>query len=128
MFCLPIAVSYEYRLVNGTTKYEGRFEVRRDGGPWGTINGKIWTPRHTAIACRTLGYASSTTAPIATSDFGIGTGPVHTTIRSCYGYEWELMDCEHASWDDGEAVTRNHCCDVGIVCIPGKSMLGSTHG
>ena len=103
--------------MDGRTQYEGRLEISRDGAPWGTINGMVWTATHTAIACRTLGLSSSTAAPDKV-DFGKGTGPVYTTIRYCLGMEWELMDCEHTLLEDGDSI-GNHCCDVGIVCVPG---------
>ena len=107
--------------MNGTTQHEGRLEIRRNGGPWGTIHGEVWSPRHTAIACRSFGLEPLPSALEHTFEFGAGTGPVHTTVRRCYGTERELMQCNSMPWDESHP-SANHCCDVGIFCITaGKS-------
>ena len=117
--------SYDYRLVNGKTQYEGRLEIRRNGGPWGTISAaNPWSSKQASVACRSLGFSSSTLSPDATNEiFGPGTGPVHLVIDICYGHEQSILDCSRSDWDAVPLIHTTHCCDVGLFCMPGKIQL-----
>ena len=46
----------DIRLVDGTTRYEGRVEVCV-GGTWGTVCAdRFWDDREAEVVCRKLGY------------------------------------------------------------------------
>ena len=49
----------EVRLVGGGTEMEGRVEVCTSLLRWGTVCNKQWTPSHTKVVCRQLGYNDS---------------------------------------------------------------------
>ena len=110
---------YEYRLMNGSNGYEGRLEIRRNGGAWGTINGYTWTSVHASIACSQMGFSSSVLPPSTTQRFGAATGPMHVVVRHCLGYHTSLFECSHIPWDDSEFI-NDHYYDVELKCMPGK--------
>ena len=112
--------TYEYRLVDGNSPYEGRLEIRRNGGQWGTIFGTNWSSRHASVACRSLGFSSSVLSPdITTQAFGAGTGPVHLIVGNCVGSEASIFDCDGTTeWGNPSFAT--HDSDVGLYCMPGK--------
>ncbi|XP_072038536.1 neurotrypsin-like [Amphiura filiformis] len=109
--------TYEYRVVNGDTSYEGRLEIRRNGGIWGTVGGQYWTSKQASVACRSLGFSSSTFPPDKTKRYGTGSGPVHVKILRCLGNELSLLECEHTLWDDPERID-DHTFDMGVKCLP----------
>ena len=111
--------SYEYRLVDGSSPYKGRLEVRRNEGTWGTVYGTSWTSRHASVACRSLGFSSSVLPPNVWRRDGYIEEPVHSVITRCDGDETSLFECTHFPWDDSEYID-NHCCDVRLSCMPGK--------
>ena len=49
----------DIRLVGGKTEMEGRVEVCTSYSRWGTVCNKQWTPSHTRVVCRNLGYSDS---------------------------------------------------------------------
>ena len=46
----------DIRLVGGESEREGRLEVCNNRR-WGTVCGRHWTNRHTAVVCRSLGFS-----------------------------------------------------------------------
>ena len=46
----------DIRLVGGESEREGRVEVCNNRG-WGTVCGREWTDRHTAVVCRYFGFS-----------------------------------------------------------------------
>ena len=126
LFILTGNFTYEYRLVNGQSEYEGRFEIRRNGGPWGTVCGNNWNTRYASVACRSLGFSSSALSPDRTTKaFGDGTGPVHLLLVFCRGNESSIIDCEHDGWDPDSEFVSTHCRDAGLYCLPGKFFVCS---
>ncbi|XP_072039387.1 lysyl oxidase homolog 2-like [Amphiura filiformis] len=113
--------TYEFRLVDGHTLYEGRFEVRRNNGSWGIINGCKWNSRYSQVACRTLGFSSSVLSADKTSAFGSGSGLAHLGIVHCQGNEYSVLDCDHIHWDDSSLDGRR--CPIGLHCMPGNQSL-----
>ncbi len=110
--------TYEFQLVGGSTQYEGRFEVRRNNGTWGTVRQKFgrWLSKHATVACRSFGWFPSVV--LHDLNFGRGTGPVHLEIRSCSGEEISLLDCTHDGWN--EIINTEVYDVVGLQCLPGK--------
>ena len=54
MFCQ----NGDIRLVNGTSRYEGRVELCYDE-IWGTICDGLWSANDANVACRQLGFADN---------------------------------------------------------------------
>ena len=109
--------------MNGNSPYEGRLEIRRNGGQWGTVYGTYWSSKHASVACRSLGFSSSVLSPdITTEAFGAGTGPVLYSSVFCNGSEATIFDCPGENkWDSSpDTSARAHCCDVGLYCLPGN--------
>ena len=104
------------RLVGGSTQYEGRLEIRRNNGTWGTVSGSNWSSLFASVACRMLGFSSSALSPDLTQQFGVGTGPVHIVVYRCVGDEISLLDCGHKGWGS----TNDHRADIGLHCLPGR--------
>lgn len=45
------------RLAGGSTVYEGRVEVYRNG-VWGTVCNELWDDQNTAVVCTSMGFSS----------------------------------------------------------------------
>ena len=120
IFYLSGNFTFEYRLMNGNSPYEGRLEIRPNGGQWGTVYGVNWSSRHASVACRSLGFSSSVLSPDTTTQaFGAGTGPVLSGVNVCDGSEASIFDCRGTSeWNN--PLYSSHCCDVGLYCLPGR--------
>lgn len=54
VYQLPFS-SVDVRLVDGSTEYEGRVEVYRDGS-WGTVCGSNFDENDANFVCRALGH------------------------------------------------------------------------
>ena len=106
--------------MEGSNQYEGRLEVRRNGGEWGTISGFNWKSRHSSLVCRSLGFSTSVLSAYAGAKFGSTAAPVHTVIYSyCPPNATSVFDCDHEPWDNHSRINQ-HRTDIGLVCLPGK--------
>ena len=106
------------RLVGGSSKLEGRVEVKYEG-IWGTVCNKNWDKRDADVVCRTLGFDRAKPKNCCPS-FGQGTGPIVLDDAQCTGDEIGLSFCRIRGWglvSDG----CTHAHDVGVACdyIPG---------
>ena len=84
------------RLVNGSTKYEGRVELLIDG-EWGTMcGGDDWSNADAVVVCRQLGYGRAPSNRFQTFDYGPGNDSVwfwYINRSPCYGTESSLQNC-----------------------------------
>ena len=106
--------------MDGNTPYEGRLEIRRNGGKWGTIYGFHWKLSLSSLACRLLGFSSALSAS-AFAKYGASTGPVHLAVGKCPENTTSIMDCNNLPWDDHPHV-HDHSADVGLMCLPRKCL------
>ncbi|XP_072169133.1 antigen WC1.1-like [Diadema setosum] len=76
--------------------YEGRLEIRGDGGLWGDVCADGWTNDTAHVACKQLGYAGYQTWWTA---YGTGNSSL-LTVGDCVGSETRLEDCPSSKWED----------------------------
>ena len=84
------------RLVNGSTKYEGRVELLVDG-EWGTVCDRRDSFKNidAVVVCRELGYGRPVPQS-KTPDYGPGNGSVwfwDPYKSPCYGHESSFLSC-----------------------------------
>ena len=99
------------RLVNGTTKREGRVEIYYQGS-WGTVCNDLWDDTDAEVVCRQLGYTLGTalTNPL---HYGEGTGPILLDDVRCTGEEERLSECPTGEWGINNCL---HHEDAGVIC------------
>lgn len=98
-------------MVNGTSRNEGRVEIKYHG-TWGTICDDDFNDDAAKIVCRELGYRGSAFV-VKDAYFGMGSGPIWLDQVFCKGNETQLSECSH--WDWGEH-NCEHSEDVGVIC------------
>ncbi|XP_076238933.1 uncharacterized protein LOC143182076 [Calliopsis andreniformis] len=105
---------FEIRLVNGSSRLEGRVEVRHHG-IWGTVCDDDFSSAAATVICRSLGYGGRA---VAKKDgyFGPGEGPIWLDEVNCYGNETQLYRCDHDHWGQHNC---DHGEDAGVICTPG---------
>ena len=106
------------RLVNGSTKYEGRVEINYEGRQ-GTVCDDLWDDREAKVVCRMLGYTGGTAfhGPRETGghSFGRGIGEILLDDVECTGSEDSLFQCKNR----GIGVENcGHDEDIGVICQP----------
>ena len=99
------------RLVNGSTKYEGRVEVYYNG-EWGTVCNDGWDLNDAQVVCRQLGFGQAISAR-DNAYYVVGSFQVWIDNLNCTGTESIIEDCSHNGWG-------KHDCDheegAGVVC------------
>ena len=102
------------RLVNGTTRYEGRVEVYHNG-EWGTVCDDGWDLNDAQVLCSELGLGEAVNASHS-AYYGQGSGPIWLAYLQCVGNEKTIGDCKYIRWG-------NHNCyhseDAGVKCSRG---------
>ena len=102
------------RLVNGSTRNEGRVELFHQGN-WGTVCDDDWDIKNAHVICKMLGYPRAIQA-LPSSAFGEGTGDIVLSNVNCSS-EDDIFDCGHNEY-------LNHNCehleDAGVVCDNSK--------
>uniref|UniRef100_A0A670IC78 SRCR domain-containing protein n=1 Tax=Podarcis muralis TaxID=64176 RepID=A0A670IC78_PODMU len=107
------------RLVNGSTKCEGRLEVYHSR-TWGTVCDDIWNLNHAHVVCRELGCGPALSAP-GSAHFGQGSGNILLDNVQCKGNETSLLHCSYAGWG-----THNcgHHEDASVICSDFSGEMG----
>ncbi|XP_015746846.2 deleted in malignant brain tumors 1 protein-like, partial [Python bivittatus] len=109
---VPTRYRTEVRLVNGRDYCQGRVEVRRDYGQWGTVCDDSWDQMDANVVCRELGCGIATGA-VSGAYFGAGYGPIYLDEVQCNGNEYYFGDCANAGWGNHNC---NHGEDAGVIC------------
>ena len=113
--------SLDVRLVGGTNSsqlYNGRVEIRRSAGDWGTICDDSFNNRAALVICNMLGYRYGRSISGSKDYFGSGSGDIFMDEVNCHGNETSILDCQCRGWG------RHNCAhdeDVGIECSHNKS-------
>uniref|UniRef100_K1QZ83 Neurotrypsin n=1 Tax=Magallana gigas TaxID=29159 RepID=K1QZ83_MAGGI len=107
------------RLVGGSTVYEGRVEVYRNG-VWGTVCDESWDDQNTVVVCTSMGFSSEGAQALYGQPFGRGTGPVHMNGVECQGNESSILQCNHRGWENQDC---DHSRDVSVNCTSFRSMF-----
>ena len=103
MWLIPFVV----RLVNGSTKYEGRVEVYHNG-EWGTVCDDGWDLNDAQVVCRQLGFGPA----IATKNKECRS-KICLHNLNCTGSESTIEGCSHSGWRIQDC---NHEESAGLVC------------
>ncbi|XP_060081974.1 deleted in malignant brain tumors 1 protein-like [Ylistrum balloti] len=113
------------RLVNGSTKYEGRLEIYH-AGEWGTVCDDGWqqnSENNGNLVCKQLGY-SKFGHLLSKAPYGKGKGPIWMDGVKCDQNSTVLQDCIFDGWGEHDCAHEE---DVGVVCKHyGPSTIPST--
>ena len=118
MFIKTLLLLYTYvvRLVNGSTKYEGRVEVYHNG-EWGTVCDDGWDLNDAQVVCNELGLGNAINAT-KRGFYGGGRGQIWLDNVECVGTERTIRNCSHRGW--GILYSCSHYEDAGVKCISGN--------
>ncbi|XP_019641566.1 PREDICTED: deleted in malignant brain tumors 1 protein-like [Branchiostoma belcheri] len=107
--------SSRIRLVGGSSRKEGRVEVRQaDSMTWGTVCHNQFDIKDADVVCKMLGYAS---AQLVRNDayFGPGRGPIYMDNLRCNGDENSLFNCSYPGWMIND-LNCSHDQAAGVEC------------
>ncbi|XP_025103083.1 deleted in malignant brain tumors 1 protein-like [Pomacea canaliculata] len=106
-----VAQQMSARVVGGTAD-AGRLEIWYDG-TWGTVCEDGFGQRDALVACRMLGFNSTTAVAVGSAKYGAGSGPILFNELQCVGHETSLAQCPYS-----ELYRHNcgHWDDVGVMC------------
>ena len=90
---------FTVRLVDGSTKYDGRVEVYHNG-VWATVCDDRWGTDDAQVVCNALDYGKAVAAGHNKSS-GQSSDNLH-----CVSADWTIVNCSHGGW-------RFHICHRG---------------
>ncbi|XP_025102710.1 deleted in malignant brain tumors 1 protein-like [Pomacea canaliculata] len=99
------------RVVGGTAD-AGRLEILYDG-TWGTVCDILFGQEEALVACRMLGFNSTTAVAVGSGKYGAGSGPILFSYVQCVGNETSLAQCQHLGLYKHDC---EHWWDVGVMC------------
>ena len=105
-----VAVCQDIRLVNGSSRYDGRVEVWHKG-QWGTVCDRDWDVDDAKVVCRQLDMSHENALVKTGAYFGKRSGPIWLDKVNCTGSEQNLILCEHSDWGVADCGQ-----DAGVVC------------
>ncbi|XP_025100437.1 scavenger receptor cysteine-rich type 1 protein M130-like isoform X2 [Pomacea canaliculata] len=111
------------RVVGGTAD-AGRLEILYDG-TWGTVCNDGFGLEEALVACRMLGFNSTTAVAIGSAKYGSGSGPILFSHLRCVGDETSLAQCEHSGL---YRLYCEHWQDVGVMCNITTPMTARLYG
>uniref|UniRef100_G3UR43 Soluble scavenger receptor cysteine-rich domain-containing protein SSC5D n=1 Tax=Meleagris gallopavo TaxID=9103 RepID=G3UR43_MELGA len=112
-----VSISMELRLVNGSTRCNGRVEVFHND-TWAALCDDGWGMSEAQVVCRQLGCGEALLAPVG-SHFGQGSGQMWPGTINCTGSESALFTCKTRQWSNSTCHLRT---SAGVVCSEGDQI------
>ena len=106
-----ITILFTVRLINGSTKYEGRVEVYHNG-EWGTVCGNGWDLNDAQVVCRELDFGAVVDVRY-NAYYGQDIGQIWLDNLNCTGTELSVVNCSHRGWGIENCT---HGDDAGVKC------------
>ncbi|XP_065606277.1 deleted in malignant brain tumors 1 protein-like [Cyrtonyx montezumae] len=117
-----VPTSVELRLVNGSTRCNGRVEVFHND-MWAALCDNGWGMAEAQVVCKQLGCGEALSAPVG-SHFGKGSGLVWPGNINCRGSESVLFSCKTRLWSNNTYPWTS----AGVVCAEGDQIRLVNYG